>query len=304
MKRIAKYCRGLMVACILLSPADTLAQGRNAAEILRTLPLDSLSGAITVYYSPGHAERARALQPWYGGALAHYRQMFAGDSALTLTTSLAILEPGHWSAFTPMPYGVPHIDFTGWPHLIAALPAANDSGLMADVWRNLGLTSSVELARVVDVIGFHEFGHSLNVQYLYVLAPETEEELSVHWFDEFMATYFGQGYLWHTEGLDADPIRAELVASLAPRSTTLVEFDEHYSQLFLTPEGFANLGWYQTQFAERAREVFAKQGLEFIRRVRDELPWDRYAEWDTDDLLQWLERIEPGFVAWAQALGR
>jgi len=42
--------------------------------------------------------------------------------------------------------------------------------------------------------------------------------------------------------------------------------------------------------------------LEFIRRVREQLPWDCYGSWTTEQLLAWLEEIEPGFIAWAQAL--
>lgn len=290
----------IVTGWFLLSPANALAQHRNAAEILRTLPLDSLTGVITVHYSPGRVERARVLQRSYGGAVMHYRNMFVGEPALDLTVTLAILNPEHWSAITAMPYGLPNIDFTGWPHFVAVLPADNDRGLTADYFRKRELTTQREVQRAVDVIGFHEFGHGLAVQYLYVLAPGLAD-LTLRWFDEFMATYIGQGYLWHTEGMNADPIRPELVADVAPQYTTLSGFDEHYQEL-MTPEGFETLGWYQVQFAQRGREVFEKHGLEFIRRVRNQLPWDRYGNWSTEQLLAWLEEIEPGFVAWAAGL--
>ena len=117
-----------------------------------------------------------------------------------------------------------------------------------------------------------------------------------------MATYFGQGYLWHTKGLDADPIHPGLMSDTVPRYTSLPEFEEHKPSYFRTPGGSANYAWYQAQFAGRAREVFQSQGLDFIRRVREELPWSTYASWRAEELLTWFERIEPGFIAWASAL--
>jgi hypothetical protein len=198
---------------------------------------------------------------------------------------------------------MPHIEFTAWPELIIVLPATHDRGAIADLLRADGRAPAMDVERVADAIGFHEFGHAFNVRYLYSRARGTTA-LSLHWFDEFMATYFGQGYLWHAEGMASDPVRGELLAHVTPRYATLAEFEAHYPADFQSPEGYANYGWYQARFADRARAVFRKQGLDFIRRVRDELPWDRYAEWRTDELLRWLEDIEPGFIAWAQSLAR
>ena len=65
------------------------------------------------------------------------------------------------------------------------------------------------MSRAVDVIGFHEFGHLLMRQYFFGTTRATRE-FSVRWFEEFMATYLGHGYLWHSERLAADPVRAEL----------------------------------------------------------------------------------------------
>jgi hypothetical protein len=129
----------------------------------------------------------------------------------------------------------------------------------------------------------------------------------VRWFEEFMATYLGMGYLWHTEGTTADPIRTDLLDAIPDsllRYTSLADFEARPLEEFLTPEGWANYGWYQGQFADRGRQVFEQQGLAFIARVREELPWDRYAEWRTEELLGWLEAIEPGFLAWARSLER
>jgi len=290
------------LVALAMAPAACELQDPDLLARLRAAAVDSLPGPVPVYYSQGHVDRARRLQQEHAAAVEYYGEALAGAPALNVSTGLALLDRGDWSEVAGRPYGLPHIDFTAWPVFVVFLPAANDEGFAAELWERAGLASRVDITRVVDVIGRHEFGHALNVRYLYVLAPGVES-LSVQWFDEFMATYFGQGHLWHTQGFDADPIEPRLISDTIPRYTTLREFEEQRAY-FGTPEGFANYAWYQAQFAGRAREVFQKQGVDFIRRVREELPWDTYSSWTVDDLLTWLERIEPGFVAWASSLER
>jgi hypothetical protein len=302
----ARSARWLFAGWLLLTPLAAVGQDAAPGDIFRALSLDSLAGDVPVYYSPGHAERARALQQAYGGAVSHYRAMFGGEARADLTTSLALLEPEHWAAFTPsMPYGAAHIDFRGWPRAVAVLPATNDQGVTAGLFRELGYSPG-DMERAVDAMGFHEFGHLLMRQYFYGMTLATRA-FSVRWFEEFMATYLGMGYLWHTDGTTADPIRTDLLDAIPDsllRYTSLADFEARPLEEFLTPEGWANYGWYQGQFADRGRQVFEQQGLAFIARVREELPWDRYAEWRTEELLGWLEAIEPGFLAWARSLER
>jgi hypothetical protein len=306
MSAFARSLGWLCAGWLLLSPLEAVGQDPAPGDIFGTLPLDSLGGEVPVYYSPGHAERARALQQAYGGAVSHYRAMFGGEARADLTTSLALLEPDHWTAFTSsMPYGAAHIDFRGWPRAVAVLPATNDQGVTAGLFRGLGFQPA-DMEHAVDAMGFHEFGHLLMRQYFYGMTLATRA-FSVRWFEEFMATYLGMGYLWHTDGMAADPIRTDLLNAIPDsllRYTSLADFEARPLEEFLTPEGWANYGWYQGQFADRGRQVFEQQGLAFIARVREELPWDRYAEWRTEELLGWLEAIEPGFLAWARSLER
>ena len=293
-----------LLACLLALPSDAPAQGVSVLEKLRTLPIDSAPGTVRAYYSRGLHERAVRLQQGFAAAVDHYRSMLEGAPSLGVSAGLALLEKDHWNRAVRRPYGQPHIDVTAWPILLVILPASADDGSVADLWRTAGLVSKADLNRTLEVIGYHELGHSLNVQYLYVLAPGTTS-LSVQWFDEFMATYFGQGYLWHTAGLDADPVRPELFHDSIATYRSLVQFEQQHSGYFQrSAAGYANYAWYQAQFAGRARAVFRRQGLDFVRRVRQELPWDRYASWRTDELLAWLDGIEPGFVEWAAALER
>ena len=63
--------------------------------------------------------------------------------------------------------------------------------------------------------------------------------------------------------------------------------------------GPSNYIWYQNRFTERVRDVYDKNGIEFVQRVRDTLPRDDNSELLNDALLWKLESISPGFIAWA-----
>jgi hypothetical protein len=70
-------------------------------------------------------------------------------------------------------------------------------------------------------------------------------------------------------------------------------FEDNYWDLVLADAG--TYGWYQGQFGRRAREVFDRKGVEFILFLKNKLPWERFEEWTSTELLVWLDAIEPGF---------
>ena len=285
-----------ILALSLALPISANAQERNALETLHNLPLKTLSGDITVYFSPGYEERAQKLQGWYQEAITFYE----GTLSQHFDADLAILNAKHWAAFTKNPYGLPHIRFDA-PRPIAVLPATTDKGAMIAMFRRFKMGGPVEAGRLVGMIGFHEFGHAIVEQCLYQPAGVTKP--SVLWFHEFLATYFGLGYLWHTDNPLVNAMAKPSEDYLPPHSS-LIEFGDPAIRrgFFRTQAGFVNYNWYEYRIAERAKAVFDKQGMGFIERVRTELPWDRQDEWTSENLLTWLEKIEPGFVAWAASL--
>lgn len=71
----------------------------------------------------------------------------------------------------------------------------------------------------------------------------------------------------------------------------------------LSPQQFGQVyAWYQNLLNVRAADLYAEHGLDFLRDVRDELPWTNSDEWTTDLLLTHLESFAPGFQAWAKQL--
>lgn len=162
-----------LVLLIVCAPAR--AQQRNATDALRALSLDSLTGSVPVHYSEGHADRARRLQPRYAAVVASHEGRLSQDFDI----GLAILDPEDWAALTGTPpYGMPHIDYSGWPHLYAVLPATSDEGALAEAARQRGVDDPAQSERFVDTIGLHEFGHGLVAQYVYRGAVGTN--ISIH----------------------------------------------------------------------------------------------------------------------------
>jgi hypothetical protein len=273
-----------------------LAQERGALEVLRSLPLDSLDGTIRVYHSPGHTERAAALQRMYESALSFYRDTLNHPFQATL----AVLTEEHWAALVwGPPYGMPWVTYRA-PDPVVVLPATTDRGVVADRLRHLQLGDE-EVRRGVESIGFHEFGHGLVQQYLY---PGELRVPPVRWFDEMMATYMGQGYVWMSAPATLAQLRqqqARMLAAPRPRMTSLPDFEANYWDLASSPNA-ANYQWYQTQLSIWASEIFAAQGLEFVLRLKERLPWEHFDHWTSEELLLWLDAIEPGFSACAASL--
>jgi hypothetical protein len=287
----------LWLAAPAAMPTALAAQERGALEALRALSLDSLDGAIRVYHSRGHSDRAAALQDRYEGALAFYQDTLDHR----FDALLAVLVEEDWAALDwGPPYGMPWVTYRA-PIPVLVLPATTERGVVADLLRRMQLNDD-DVRRGIENIGFHELGHALVQQYLY---PGELRTPPVRWFDELMATYMGQGYAWLTGPATRAEVRRQseqMLKAPRPPMTSLSDFEANYADLSASANA-ANYGWYQTQFAIRASEIIEARGLEFLTRLRRELPWDRFPEWTSEELLTWLERIEPGFAAWAASLG-
>lgn len=181
----------LLGVSVFVQPSVAQEREPVTIETLRAIPLDSLEGIIPVYYSPGYRERAESLQHLYEAALIFYEDTLAYD----LDARLAVLNEADWTTLNAHhSYGFPwYIEHGTIP--VVVMPATTDHGLVVDMLRpRLG----DEMARKgVDAIGFHEFGHIIAQEYLY--PGDSLRTALVHWFDEMMATYIGQGYLWLTD---------------------------------------------------------------------------------------------------------
>lgn len=82
-----------------------------------------------------------------------------------------------------------------------------------------------------------------------------------------------------------------------PQHRSLADFERLYSGV-----GADNYIWYQGRFSERVFALFATERFDFLRKVKDAFPRGSKDKLAPDQLLEQLEKIKPGFKAWAAAL--
>jgi hypothetical protein len=277
--------------------------GGITIESILAIGTELLPGDVPVYHSPGFDHRAAELQ----ALLESGRRFFDDSLGLRAQVNLAVLSEADWSRLTDVPYTIP---FYSAGAAIIFLPATTAGPIVDDYLSNQSRLPAARLARIrdagfdyedgahtmVDLIGYHELGHLYTRAY--GIRPPSP------WLHEFLATYFAYAYLRR-----AQPHLAELwdgmVAAppdVRPLHTSLADFDRLYFGV-----GPENYFWYQGIFATRVTEVFARQGLGFLSAVRESFPASGDATlpppaYSGDEVLGALERIDPGFVAWAERL--
>ena len=201
-----------------------------------------------------------------------------------------------------VPYGLPFVN--GAPPVMV-LPfrqegaivtgyMANASRLPAEVVKLVEASRrpfAAHVADMVDLVGYHELGH------LYVgewgINPHTR------WFSELLATYFG--YAFMAERLPELARTWEIVsrsdAGNTPEHRSLADFERLYSGV-----GADNYIWYQGRFSERVFAIFAIERLDFLRKVKDAFPGPPNQRLASDQLLEQLEKVRPGFKEWARSV--
>jgi len=122
------------------------------------------------------------------------------------------------------------------------------------------------------------------------------------WFNEFLASYVGYAYL--KTKVPSKAFSSEIFWTVglgnSPHTfTKLDDFESKYDQLQEKYPG--NYGWYQLALDQRVIEVYAPSGVEYLREIRKEFP-SGVQPLDSAQLLTKLERISPGWKAWAAHL--
>jgi hypothetical protein len=308
------YLTRSTIACALAvvltgcSPAAAPAQDRAASEdpsggitveAILALSPHVLAGDVPVYHSPGYVRRAAELQ----ALIDDGRRFFDDSLGLRAEVSLAVLAEADWSRLTDVPYTIP---FYSSGAALIFLPATTAGPIVDDYLASQARLPAARLARIrdagfdyeqgahtmVDLIGYHELGH------LYTRAYGIQPPSP--WMHEFLATYFAYAYLRRAQPRLADLWDGMVAAPPddRPQHTSLPDFDRLYFGV-----GPENYFWYQGTYATRATEVFARHGLGFVSAVRDAFPaGGDAAQHSGEEVLAALERIDPGFMAWADSL--
>jgi hypothetical protein len=263
---------------------------QNELTKVRSLNVDSLNSEILVYFTPGYKERAEYLS----GILKEANNFFKDSLGVEYDYSIAVLDETQWNELdAPYPYGLPWNN--AYKPYVIFMPADTSHGAVVDDLSNFLERSDAN--KYVDNIGLHEVGHTYVCEYIYG-GRFTDPEIPFRWFDELMANYFCYAFLKSVQ-----PSMANLLYDVAFRTydtagfnyTTLQQFEDYYFEI--PPP---NYHWYQVTFIKRVIDVYNKNGLNFIREVKEKISWDK--ERTTEELLLELEIIAPGFIDWASLL--
>lgn len=275
-------------------------------EMLDELGLESLSGPVPTYFSPGSRPRAEQLQAWLRDADAFFQDRLE----VAPTFSVAVLSEEHWAALFPSPYGVPFV-ILGEPGLVV-VPAVPERAVVTGIYaasrpglpeeaagdlERLGVSYEEAVLQIVDLIGFHEVGH------VYIAALGYHEGNTARWLEELLATYAAYSYLDVADPSSIvvwNALSEALLGFVQPVSRSLDDFNTLYIQGL----GPATYGWFQSHFnlrddvivRQRPRATWFRQlsGTGLDQDTRD-VP--------TSELLARLRGVNPSFTQWAADAG-
>ena len=304
-----RFIIGIMVLTILLMPnfiAKADIPGSNEPSVIgkvKNLPLNIITGKITVYYTNGYKDRALML----GQMLEEAKEFFEKSLGVTANVSLAVLDKSQWPQVDEkIPYGLPWM--SPKDNLIF-MPATNDEGVLLDgslaradkipppvleKLKSHNFTYIEAVQKAIDSISFHELGHI----YIHAYGLKTHK----YWFDELAATYFQYFYLYNKnpDWIDIWQSIGQITAKVeTPKHTSLDDFERLYYDM--DPD---NYGWYQCMFEKRISEMYSKHGLSFLEKAKVALDWDENEITTNEKLLTSLEEIAPGFIEWSKNLGQ
>jgi hypothetical protein len=288
--------RILRMALLVALPA--LGENPEYIAKLRTLGFPSLGGQIPTYYSPAYRSHAQKLKAMAEDMNAFFKAQMGVEARFVW----AVLDSHDWTKVTGSPWGFPGPQFGGGNPQVIFMPATSGSpvfGLMMarkeaippeqlDAFLKGHHTTFEAVAdQFVDLLGFHEVGHDLTLNF--GIDPK------VHWLHEFLASYWAYAYIAERKpewkGVFALLGRPSKVR---PKNTSLEDLERLYS-------GVDDYGWYQGMFEVHIREMYPEYGLKFLRAIREALPRSPDSPALTPrQVLERVEKIAPGFEKWAE----
>lgn len=256
------------------------------------------AGRATVFFSvhddrggaPGEAAALRMAEPLRAAA-DFFAERLDGDFHF----NLALLSPRDWGRAGGPPYPLP---WHSQPDRLVVLPVRADISLMA------GGSDSARSRRILDVVSVHQLGHIVTAVY-FQPAGFRAPEPPVRWFDELLASYLAYTYLKEHDPELADFMEdyaREVTLGTEPRFSSLAHYDAFRETYLSSTQGATNLNWYHNAFNLRAAQLYRRHGPDLMHRLRSELPWRRIETWTTTELLELLDELSPGFLAWAEEM--
>jgi hypothetical protein len=282
-----------------LSATVSAAGQAPRADILGTLGVDSLAGAVPVFYSRGvSAGEAAEVQRLVESCVAKYKDAISNIPPVTV----AILDSAAWIRATRAPYGIPHHNPAVTP-VVVIVPAT------AGAIVSTGIPPE-QVQRFFRLLALHELGHLL--KFAAVGVDRTSITMATRWpvpgwYREFAAEYFRISCLTSNDAaLGASP---EWLRSNRPTYTLLDEAERLHEKrnadgtpYLGTPAYWSNFSWLQHVIAEAARLQHRRLGYGFVALLRDQ--WQRSpGPLTTQAVIDDLTRSSPDLARWLRDVG-
>lgn len=259
---------------VILTLVATCSFAQNSSEhATNRFSLEQLKGySSTIYYSPGHASRAKDIALFMEGATHFFQEQLH----FTPQTKMYILAPQHWKEFASKTlhdvYGFPHnIDHE---RLVVAsedndfwrsfLPPADQlpQPLAAQITKAYRKPDgSYSMMPFFDLLALHELGHSYTAQ--------AGLKMHRHWMSELFVnimlhTYIAEKKSELLPALEAFPNMVVSGGTAAYKFTSLEDFEKLYATMGMGPR---NYGWYQCKLHSAAKNIYNAGGRSVLIKL-------------------------------------
>lgn len=244
-------------------------------------------------HSAGARRRAGQLQAFLRPLHEVARVALRSEADVTLL----VVDSRDWYKLARYPYGLPFARTAIGGAQANVIVAADhqprllqqfDGAMLAAA--RAGVGAPAQLGEFIDLLVGHEWGHAV--------ANLSGLRTRLKWLDELNATYLFVQALRATSQTDVLVRLAEWskwqVAGTSTAAGDLAAFE--YPR---TRAGWDRLLWYQGVFAERAIELSARRGWDYLTELRSVLP-----PGDRGELARKLVELEPSFRPWFAVFGR
>lgn len=290
------------VSVVLIMFAAVALQAQNSTFLQKAESLNnpSATNKIKIFYSSGYEKRALELSGMVEDMLRFYEKKLD----IKEQVNLAVITPEQWRQVgLQVPYGVPNVQ--GPPYLIF-MPALTDNATVQATLSLKPKTSAATLKKIndsgftfeegaiksVDLLSLHELGHVLSRTY--GINPANK------WLNEFLATYFAYAYLKNRYPKLAQLLEAmsdAFIDGITPKYNSLNDFERLYFGV-----GLDNYGWYQAKFHVKAAQIYKKQKLKFLKKMKKSFPLSEKDPISLETALERLDKISSGFTIWSTEL--
>lgn len=262
--------RNILITTLTLFCSGMSAYGQEAPQ---PRPLEQLVGfSFPVWYSPGHAERARDMATLCERAMVY----MDGSLAFRPAMELKVLTEQEWSAHTGFPvYGMPHPvndtvlilaaeDNALWRSFIPDLSQLPPD-LAAQVRNAYGTADGgLSMQPFFDLLVLHELGHLYHLQKPVVMPR--------FWLSELFANVFLHTFIAEQEPqrLPALTVFPRMVVARSTDDlafTTLEQLEANYTLIAM--EHPTNYGWYQCKWHSAAADIYEQAGAKALRSYWD-----------------------------------